>query len=315
MIRFFHAHQSFLLIGHQDPDADCIGSQLALGTFLSRWGKKVGQFNQGPFKRGEINAYQPLFRQRIDGFARMDNPAVVVLDCSTMDRLGELSADIAGLPLAVIDHHASGIPFGDVRYVEPQRASTTWLVDQVIRALGGVPTAEEAHYLLLGLCTDTGFFRHCELGSEQVFTTAASLVECGASPKAVFQQINGGRKLANQRLMGLILSRTEEYFQGKVLLSFERLADRDQFQAENRESDTIYQVLQSVSQNEVVVLIRQDSPTTCTVGLRSKSVVDVGALAQEFGGGGHVRASGFSFEAQLDDLKKQLLEKLAKILM
>ena len=311
LLAFLDAHASFLVIGHQEPDADCLGSQLALGSFLARRGKAVKLYNHGPFKRAEINRYQPLFSPRVDPFDKVSRPGVIVVDCSTLDRIGDLQQDLAGLEVAVIDHHAAGHPFGEVRWIEAHRSSCTWLIHKLITSYGDVPTVEEAHWLMLGLATDTGFFRHLEAKTGDTFRTAADLSDAGASAKAVFQQINGGKVLANQRLMGLILSRTESHFDGKVMYSWEDQADRARFGAENRESDMIYQVLQGVTGVELIVLLRQESPTSVTGGLRSKSFVDVGALAQIFGGGGHIRASGFSTQGTVADVRARILDELA----
>lgn len=314
LLAFLRAHDSFLVIGHQEPDADCIGSQLALGSFLSRQGKAVKQYNHGPFKRAEINRYSALFATRIDPFDKVSRPGVLVLDCSSLDRIGDLRQDVPGLDVAVIDHHATNHAFAEVQWIDSSRSSCTWMVHRLIGALGGVPTTEEAHWLMLGLATDTGFFRHLEAGSQDTFHTAAALAAAGASPKAVFQQINGGKVLANQKLMGLILSRTESHFGGKVLYSWEELTDRTNLGAENRESDLIYQTLQGVNGVELVVLLRQDTATTVTGGLRSRSFLDVAVLAQKFGGGGHVRASGFSCPGTVADVRTRVLDELKLLL-
>jgi phosphoesterase RecJ-like protein len=310
---FLDRHDHFLVMGHQEPDADCLGSQLALGSFLTRMGKSVKQFNHGPFKRAEINRYQPLFQPRVDPFDKVNRPGVLVVDCSTLDRIGDLQQDIAGLEVAVIDHHAAGQSFGDIRWIEAHRSSCTWMVHRLITSYGGIPTADEAYWLMLGLATDTGFFRHLEAGSGETFRTAADLADAGASPKAVFAQINGGKVLANQKLMGLILSRTESLFGGKVMYSWESQTDRAAFGADNRESDVIYQTLQGVSGVELIVLLRQDTPESVTGGLRSRSFVDVGALAQKFGGGGHIRASGFSCPGTVADVKAKILTELTPL--
>jgi phosphoesterase RecJ-like protein len=311
---FISAHESFLIMGHQEPDGDCIGSQLALGSLLTRLGKKVKQYSHGPFKRAEINRYSPLFAPRIDAFDKVPRPGVFIVDCSTLDRIGDLQQDILGLDVAVIDHHAVGEPFGSARWIEPKRPSTTWMIHGLMTAMGMVPTVEEAYWLFLGLATDTGFFRHLEAGSEDTFDTAAALTAAGASPKAVFQQIHGGKVLANQKLMGLVLSRTESHFDGRVLYSWEDLKDRVLLGAENRESDIIYQTLQGVTGTELVVLLRQDTDSTVTGGLRSRSYLDVGALAQKFGGGGHVRASGFSCPGTVAEIKARLLDEVSLVL-
>lgn len=314
LLDFLRDHDSFLLIGHQEPDADCLGSQLALGSYLARQGKTVKQYNHGPFKRAEINSYQVRFSPRIDPLDKVSRPGVIVLDCSSVDRIGDLQHDLSGLLVAVIDHHASSLGFGDVRWIEPQRPSTTWMVHHLIVAQGGVPNLEEASWLMLGLATDTGFFRHVEAGKPDAFEAAAELAKAGASAKAVYQQINGGKQLANQKLMGLILSRTESLFDGRVLYSWEDQSDRPRFGAENRESDMIYQTLQGVAGVELIILLRQDTATTVTAGLRSRAIVDVGALALKFGGGGHVRASGFSCEGLLSDVKTRLLAEVAALI-
>jgi phosphoesterase RecJ-like protein len=311
LLAFLRDHESFLLIGHQEPDADCLGSQLALGSFLTRWGKKVTQYNHGPFKRAEINRYSPLFSPRVDPFDKVSRPGVVILDCSTLDRIGDLHLDIAGLEVAVIDHHATNEPFGDVRWIDSRRSSCSGMVHHLIATLGETPTGEEAHWLMLGLATDTGFFRHLEAGAQESFQTAAELSAAGASAKLVFQQINGGKALPNLRLMGLILSRTESHFDGRLMFSWEDLADRTTLRAENRESDLIYQALQAVAGVELIVLLRQDTATTVTGGLRSRSLVDVAVLAEKFGGGGHVRASGFSCPGTLAEVKARLLAEVA----
>jgi len=311
LLAFLRDHDSFLILGHQEPDADCIGSQLALGSVLSRRGKVVKQYNHGPFKRGEINQYASLFSPRVDAFDKVSRPGVLILDCSTLDRVGDLQHDLSGLDVAVIDHHATSDTFGQVRWIESHRSSCTWMIHRLIEALGDKPNAQEAYWLFLGLATDTGFFRHLESGSEETFRTAAELSAAGASPKAVFQQIHGGKILANQKLMGLVLSRTESLFGGKVMYSWEGLTDRSTLGAENRESDQIYQTLQGVSGVELIVLLRQDTATTVTGGLRSRAFVDVAALAQKFGGGGHVRASGFSCPGTVAEVKARLLSEVS----
>jgi len=99
-----------------------------------------------------------------------------------------------------------------------------------------------------------------------------------------------------------------------MVYSWEVQADRAAFGAENRESDMIYQTLQGVSGVELIALLRQDTPTTVTGGLRSRSYVNVAALAQKFGGGGHVRATGFSCAGTLAEVETQLLEEVALLL-
>lgn len=310
LLKLFGQPREFFIFGHQEPDGDCIGSQLALASALRRQGSTVTLFNQGPFKKQEVARYAGLFHQVLAPVDKARQPWGLVLDCSTPDRIGDLGAGLNGLSLAVIDHHSAGQNFGAVRYIDPKAVSTTLLIWRLFRALDWQPNLEEAEYLLLGLCTDTGFFRHLEGRSEEALLMAADLSQRGASLKQLHAYLSGGKDLANQVLTGLILSRVESFRDNAILVSWEALDDRSRLGATNRESDQLYQTLQGVEGNEVVVLLREESPGRCSVGLRSRTKVDVGQIASGYGGGGHARASGFLAELPLSLLKAQLLEQI-----
>jgi phosphoesterase RecJ-like protein len=254
----------------------------------------------------------------IDGLDRHVAPgafdAVVVLDCSTPERIGYLAEEIAGLPVAVLDHHASGEEFGEVRIVDPGAPSVTYLIQLFIESCNDSPTPEEAELLLFGLCTDTGFFRHLTAGSEEVFAAVGRLTSLGASPRDIHHTMFGGRSYESRRLLGELLSRTERHCGGRLLLSVERLEDQQRFGRENRDSDTLYQQLQGVRGADVVVLIREEEPGKCSVGLRSRDGLDVGSLARRLGGGGHRNAAGFTADGKAEDIRTTVLERLAGLL-
>jgi phosphoesterase RecJ-like protein len=184
----------------------------------------------------------------------------------------------------------------------------------VIEALGLEPTRHEAELLFFGLCTDTGFFRHVDDQGGAVFEYAARMVRAGASPKAAFQAINGGKSLDSRILLGLILARSTAYFEEKLILSYELLDDTERYGLQGRDSDNLYQLLQSVVGAEAVAIIRQETPDNCTVGLRSREKVDVSAIAAQFGGGGHKQASGFSFPGTIEPIRQQLLCAFKEVL-
>ena len=127
--------------------------------------------------------------------------------------------------------------------------------------------------------------------------------------------MNGGKSLDSRILMGLILSRVESYFGGKLLMSYENLEDTERFGLQGRDSDALYQLLQSVAGVEAVVLIRQEAIDNCTVGFRSRESVDVSAIAAKFGGGGHKQAAGLSAAGTIADLKKKILAAFTEVLL
>jgi phosphoesterase RecJ-like protein len=244
----------------------------------------------------------------------------IILDCSAPDRTGDLATFLKGLPTAVIDHHETGMyaglaqnSAGGLFYVDAHAPSTTFMVLKLIEALGLAPFKEEAEFLFFGLCTDTGFFRFVDSEGAETFEAAASLIRSGANPKTAFAAINGGKSLDSRRLMGHILTRAESFFNGKLILSSEEYGESRHFGLEGRDSDSLYQLLQSVTGVEAIVIIRQESPENCTVGFRSRDWVDVGRIAASLGGGGHKNAAGLSIKGTIAELRPKIVKKFAHV--
>lgn len=306
---------TYLLIGHREPDGDCISSQLALAWFLQRTGKQTCLVSPGPFQRPELEPLKHHFSAHVPPAVDRQNTAVVVLDCSTLDRIDYLADEISGLPVLVIDHHSSGSSFGDYRFIDAAAPSVTFLILQIIEAFGETPTEEEAQVLLFGLATDTGFFRHLSAHTHETFEAAARLTAAGANPNQIYREMYGGRPLASKQLLGLLLERTRSYADGRVLITYETLAEQSRYGIENRDSDTLYQQLQSIRGCEAVALIREESPGECSVGLRSNFYVDVGRIALEMGGGGHARAAGFSWNGSRESAEARIRTALEAALV
>jgi phosphoesterase RecJ-like protein len=311
---FLDEYEHYLVVGHIEPDGDCVASALALARFLERRGKTIVLADEGPFDRPEVLSFQSLFRTDPPPPAPGRSAAVVV-DCSTADRLGGLEAAVAGLPVLVIDHHAAGQPFGEVRWVEPSAPAVAYLVQLLLESLGERIPAEDAELLLFGLCTDTGFFRHLVEDSGEIFHAVARLVQAGASPQRVYRRIHAGWKLQWVRLLAVALRRAVRLADGQVLLTWWSLADfRQAGAAFARGSDEVYRVLQSVADAEVIVFLRQEAPRRFSVGFRSVSRVDVGSLAQAMGGGGHARAAGCTLTGTLAEVRRAVLAALEPVL-
>ncbi|GHT57823.1 phosphoesterase [Spirochaetia bacterium] len=324
IIDFIETGSKFLVGGHEEPDGDCVGSQLALVSALRRLGKEAIPCSAGPFKRTEIMPYADRFMAR-PGEKEREGARVIVTDCSGLHRTGDLEPCLKGLPLALIDHHITGDhPAGALIFLDPHAPSVTFMILGLIEALGLTPTAEEAAFLLFGLCTDTGFFRHADDGGAETFAYASRMIQAGANPKKVFQAINGGKSLNSRKLMGLVLSRAEEYFDGRLILSSEEYEETQAFGLEGRDSDMIYQLLQSVAGVEAVAVIRQESPVRptasdgpspgkCAIGFRSRDQVDVSLIAASFGGGGHKNAAGLMVPGTIAEWKPKILAAFEKV--
>ncbi len=309
---FLQRHESFLLIGHLEPDGDCLGTQLALRSLLLRLGKQAWALQDGPFDRPESREYEKLFQAEVPSGLDPEKTAVIVLDCSTPDRVSERYKPLLSRPVLVIDHHAAGEKFGTVRFVEPTAASTTSLVTRLYHSLGEVPTSQEAAWLFFGLATDTGFFRHCEKGFAEVFSTALFLVEHGASPKAAYQAMFGHRSFSQRKLLGKLLQNAESLHNGRLVITCQTLQEKEEAGPHVRSSEELYSLFQTVEGVEVIVFLREESPNLVSVGLRSLNCFDVAEIARRYGGGGHHLAAGFNFQGTLADARIQLLSQFEK---
>jgi phosphoesterase RecJ-like protein len=314
LLDFIKNGDKFLVVGHKEPDGDCVGSQLTLCSVLQRLGKQAIPCSAGPFKRAEIKSYEGRFISVV-GEAEQKDAALIVVDCSMPSRTGDIASALEGLPIAVIDHHAAGQHTPNTAtapvFLDPVAPSVTALCLLLIEALGLEPTQEEAELLLFGLCTDTGFFRHTDEQNAATFEYAARLIRYGASPKKVYNLIYGGKSLSSRYLLSIQLGRVRPYFDGKLLLTSERYAETQEFGLESRDSDSLYQLLQGISGVEAIAIIRQETPENCTIGLRSRDRVNVAELAARFGGGGHKNAAGASVPGTIEELEPQILAAFA----
>ncbi len=126
VINFIEKYNNFIIIGHKDPDFDCIGSSLALSSFLSRIGKNSILLNEGPFVRKEIIPFKDKFLSEWPNIDLSDYSAII-LDCSILDRIGdEFIFYVKDMPILVIDHHMSGEKLKCESYIDPFAPSTTF---------------------------------------------------------------------------------------------------------------------------------------------------------------------------------------------
>jgi len=311
--QFIASHSSFLVLGHKEPDGDCIASQLTISALLEALGKTASLYSAGPFDRPEISSFNDLFSARIPDERRTGSAAIIV-DCSTPDRTGPLGDRVKDLPCLVIDHHSSGEIFGNARFVEPSAPSATMLVLQLFEDMGVALNNEIGRLLLFGLCTDTGFFRHLGQNGADTFRAVARLVEKGTSTAEVYMMVYGKRALAGRKLLAEMLARVESHWDDRLLLTWQTIADRERLGEVQRGEDDLYRLLQTIKGNVVVALVKQETEGVFSVGLRSNSTQDVGVIAASFGGGGHRQAAGFDITGTLETVKKTLIDTLSPLL-
>ncbi len=304
----------YLILGHKEPDGDCVASQVVMGHFLRRLGHEVFLLSEGPFDRPEIAEFESSFRKDFNPKELNDSDRAVVLDCSTPDRVGRFQFVLEKVETLVIDHHSSRKDFGDISIVDSYAPSVTYIIQHLLEELGHNFDTYEARLLLFGLCTDTGFFRHVEGNEVEIFSAVSRLVKKGVTLKDAFYMMYGNRDISKRKLLGKMLERVKSYDEGRILTTFQTIEDRARVMGHSRGDDELYMLLQTVRNNEVVVYIREEEWGGCSVGLRSRDRIDVGKIAGEFGGGGHRLAAGFDMDTSIEETERVVVERLRKAL-
>ncbi len=311
---FISSHNNFVIIGHKDPDGDCISSSLGVSHILNHFNKSFTLVNNGPFKRSEIKEYEKHFVQEIPFMSKQDQDetGLIIVDCSEISRLGEVGN--TNLDTFIIDHHKTSTSTDESKSIlDASSPATSCIVQMLFEGLVGKLTKPIADILFFGLCTDTGFFRFLREDSANVFELTSRLVAAGANPNTMYDKITGGKPYSTRKLLGTILEHAERYCQGKLVIAYETLDDTKRFGQEGRDSDLLYQALLACQGVEAVVFVRQETENSCTGGFRSRDNIDVSEVASHFGGGGHKNAAGMSTDGKLETLIPEIVKEFNKI--
>lgn len=314
---FIKKHDFFFIVGHKEPDGDCIASCMGMAELIKKFGKPYELLSAGPFKRNEIKAFEKKFTNKMRFLDNNDRSktGLIIVDCSELARLGEIDGDLTGLDTFIIDHHkTSDINNSQYGFIDSTAPACAYLVQCFYEKLAGSIPEKLAKILFFGMCTDTGFFRFLGTDSSDFFTATSRLVSYGADPRTTYNEINSGKPYSTRQLLGILLSKAERYLEGRLVITYETLEDTKKYGQEGRDSDSLYQLLLSAQDVEAVVFLRQDTPETCTGGFRSQDKVDVSTVAAKFGGGGHKNASGMSTDGKLEDLIPLIVKEFAKIM-
>ncbi|MCR4940302.1 MAG: bifunctional oligoribonuclease/PAP phosphatase NrnA [Treponemataceae bacterium] len=312
---FLNAHEAFIIVGHKEPDGDCIASTLGAAELVRRLGKKAVTVNAGPFKRTELKKYEKYFNQKVKNSIFKKNVALIIVDCSEMQRLGDIDERLSSLDSFIIDHHKTSAADIQNSIIDSTSPAAACIVQQLFENIIGKPDTETAETLFFGLATDTGFFRFLDTTGKEAFQAASRLIEYGANPRTTYDDITGGKPWSTRKLLGQLLSKAETHFDGRLAITIENIDDTRRFGQEGRDSDALYQLMLSCASVQAVVFLREESEQTCTLGFRSKDDIDVSKVASIFGGGGHKNAAGACTEGTPETIMPKILSEFEKIFM
>jgi phosphoesterase RecJ-like protein len=218
---------------------------------------------------------------------------LIVLDAAAWNQLGDMAEVIrnAKIAKAVIDHHVSGEDLGGEVFKDASAEATGRLVVEAADHLGVALTADIARPLFCALATDTGWFRFSS-ATARTYALAARLVDAGARPDELYRALYENDTLSRLHLAGRSMARATTLLDGRLIYTSIAREDFDALGAEPADSEDIINATLCVSGTEVALIFIEQSGGDWRVSFRSRSDVDVRAIASRFGGGGHVRAAG-----------------------
>ncbi|MBI3636546.1 MAG: bifunctional oligoribonuclease/PAP phosphatase NrnA [Candidatus Rokubacteria bacterium] len=292
-----------LMLGHVHPDADVLGTLLALGLALEARGWSVTY--GGPHPAPAVLEFLPAV-DRYQVLKRIDPPldVVVLTDCPNHLRTEGLidQARATGATIVNIDHHPDNRRYGDIQWVAPDAAATGEMVYDLLVALGDDITPAIATNLFTAIHTDTGSFRYSNV-TPRTFAIAGALTAAGADPALVSNALYERRPSDALRWLGQALSRIEVSDGGRVAT----LALPAGFVPEAFvESEDLVNYPRSIATVRVACLLRERDGQV-KVSLRGKGDVDVSRICARFGGGGHPNAAGCTLPGPLDRATHEVL--------
>jgi phosphoesterase RecJ-like protein len=300
--------QRFVLTSHSRPDGDSIGSQLAMAFALEALGKQVRIVNSDAAPEHYFE-FPGVDRIEIAGHAETDADAVIVMECSDLTRTGVSGLD--GRFIINIDHHAGNRMYGAINWFDESAAACGEMVFDIIKALDVPFTPEIATHIYLAILTDTGSFHHSNI-TPRTFDICRQTVLAGVNPTIMARRVYDSNSFGKLKLIGALLDEMELVDAGRLAVL--RMDDAVLAACGCTQNDTegLINLPLTARDIQAVVFFKISSTGDVRVSMRSKYDVDVRVVANEFGGGGHKNAAGFTVAGRLDEVQPRIVARLVR---
>ncbi len=303
--RYLSEQDDFIVVGHENPDPDCLGSMLGLYFGLTGLGKRCRVVSADPVPSDLSWPGLERIEHIPTGFTPNES-CVIVVDCEP-DRTGSISEGVKSAKRLVnIDHHQRDRGIGDLVYVEPAEAATAMIIYRLLLKLDVALDQKIATAIYGGILGDTGGFRHANTDSEVLFV-AGKLLEFDINPAAMAREIFSSQPLGFLRLLGVALADLETSQDGRLVWMTVGYEQFQEFGVDPRNSDHLVSFARMLDTSEIAIVFRETSPGEIRIGLRANHA-DVGSLARHIGGGGHKLASGATVSGDLQEVATRVIQ-------
>lgn len=302
--------ESIVILTHENPDGDAIGTGLALYNSLKQIGKNPDII---------IPDYPRTFAflpctdeiKKESNIAKYD--LAISVDCATIKMLNGFASYFENAKVKIsIDHHSTNTMFGDFNYVIPHAPACAQVLLVVLEYFKIDITKDIGTCILTGIITDTGGFKYSGVTAE-TFKFVAELLEKGVNVSKVYKRVLQTRTKANFELNRIAADRLEFLEDGKVAFTYITKEDEEKVNAENGDHEGIVETGRDIEGVEVSIFIRQ-TDKGCKVSMRSNEYVNVSDVCLLLGGGGHTRAAGCSLQCTVEQAKEKILRQVKAVI-
>jgi bifunctional oligoribonuclease and PAP phosphatase NrnA len=311
--RALREHQSFAVLGHVRPDGDALGSQLALGLSLKKLGKDVRIWNE----EGMLEKYSFLPRAELltkPPAEPEDVDVIVALDTAIQNRLGTTLAAVRSSKVCInIDHHPSNPEYGDIVYLDPKSPATGQILFELIKSEKLPMDSEIATNLYVAISTDTGSFQYPNT-TARTFEIAAELVREGVDVGRISQLTYESYPRRRIELLRDLLGTMRFYADYRVASFSLSLTTAKKLGVLPEDNEGLIDHLRAIRGVIVAIFFEELSDGKVRVSMRSKTQkVNVCAICEKFGGGGHMLAAGARVKGTLAEVEKKILEEVCDV--
>jgi bifunctional oligoribonuclease and PAP phosphatase NrnA len=301
--------ETFLIVGHVNPEGDAIGSAVALALALRGIGKKAEVINRDPLPRQlAFLYYEGIVSQREAVTEAVD--VMVVVDCGDLKRTGFFEGAPPPIDVLVnIDHHITNPRFGDVNWVVPEATATGEMIYDLLKRMQIPLTPLIATSLYTALLSDTGAFRYANTNGKSL-RIGAELIEKGADPALIARGLFEIIRPEKLKLLGEVLARMELSPDKKVAWVEVTQAQLEKTKTIEADTEDFIDYPRLIKGVEAAVFFREVNPRQYKISLRSEGKIDVSALAMQWGGGGHRNAAGCTMAGSRDEIKNRVLSSV-----
>jgi phosphoesterase RecJ-like protein len=312
------AARRVLAVSHENPDADTIGAALGVASLVAAHGGRADLLCSDPIP--PLYEFMPgSERYRLDPDEDAGYDLAVIVDCGSLERIGEVGARHAALferlPRVIIDHHASNDAGAETDWIDPAAAATCEMVTLLAARLGVELRANDgalAANLMAGIVMDTATFAHPN-ATPRTLVVSAALVGAGAPLSDISRRIYRSKPPSQLRLFGRVLERLETADEGRIVWSSLTDADIIETGADRAQSEGIIDLLSQAESAEVTIVFKEAGANT-RISVRTRpGGVDATVLTGRFGGGGHARAAGATIALPLADARPAVLAESTRL--